>query len=534
MTISRPMRYLLSILSGVLLTISFPFTGSLFPLAFVALVPLLIAEHSIYKQKLRKGKVFIHAYITFFIYNVGATWWIWNSSEGGAYMAFLANSLLMSTVFFAYHLTKRHLGRNTGFVTFFLYWLGFEYVHTFWELDWPWLSLGNMFANVPQLVQWYSWTGVSGGSYWILSANFVLFRFIYSRYIQKKEYKFNLKWLYQFAGIVTVPMIVSLILFYNYEDKGVDSEIVVIQPNIDPYTDKFSGEILPQINAICDLADSLVTPKTEFVLAPETALPYLFVEEEVKRVIYYHYLVERKAKWPNAALLIGANTKKYYYEKRSVASLPTYDDGPGYEEYYNTAMLIDHLDRPTFLHKSKLVLGVEKIPFVGVFPFLQNFAIENGGTSVTLGTEFSPRIMHTNSIKFAPVICYESIFGEFISEQCKQGAEFIAIITNDGWWKDTPGYKQHLALARLRAVENRKWVARSANTGTSAFINPKGEIIQATKWWTRSALRQTIKRNKEITFYATVGDVIGKTSAVVAALVFVLTLVYRRRPKKAV
>lgn len=533
MVLSKSARYLFSILSGLLLVLSFPYTGSLFPLAFVALVPLLLTEHSIYKQKLRPGKVFIHAYITFVIYNIGATWWIWNSSVGGAIMAFLANSLLMTIIFFFYHLTKRHIGRNMGFISLFIYWLGFEHVNTFWELDYPWLNLGNMFAIEPQIVQWYSITGIAGGSLWILLANFVLFRFAYSRLIQKKELSQNIKWVYQFLAITIVPMLISLVMYYRYTEKGIDTEVVVIQPNIDPYKDKFSGEILPQINAICDLADSLVTPKTEFVLAPETALPYLFIEEEVKRLIYYHYLVERKAKWKNAALLIGANTKKYYYEKRSVASLPSLD-GPGYEEYYNTAMLIDHLDKPSFIHKSKLVLGVEKIPFVGFFPFLQNFAIENGGTSVTLGAEFAPRVFETNNIKFASAICYESIFGEFISEQCKQGAEFISVITNDGWWGDTPGYKQHLAFARLRAVENRKWVARSANTGTSAFINQRGDVVQHTDWWTRDALRQTIQRNKDVTIFARLGDLIGKVCMIISPFPFTLTLFYRRKKKKSV
>lgn len=533
MNITKGVRYLFSVLSGLLLVLSFPYTGSLFPLAFLALVPLLLAEHAVYKQKLRPGKVFIHAYITFIIYNVGTTWWIWNSSVGGAIMAFVANSLLMSIIFFAYHLTKRNIGRNTGFVALFIYWLGFEHLNTFWELDYPWLNLGNIFASEPQIVQWYSITGVAGGSLWILLANFVLFRFTYAYLIQKKPIDQVIKWLFQFVAITIIPIAVSLVMYYNYTEKGIDSEIVVIQPNIDPYTEKFSGEVLPQINEICDLADSLATAKTEFVLAPETALPYLFVEDEVKRVIYYHYLVERKAKWPNAALLIGANTKKYYYNKRSVASMPN-PDGPGYEEYYNTAMLIDHLDRPFFLHKSKLVLGVEKIPFVGFFPFLQNFAIENGGTSVTLGAEFGPRIFETNKIKFAPVICYESIFGDFISKQCKKGAEFIAVITNDGWWGDTPGYKQHLAFSQLRAIENRRWVARSANTGTSAFINQRGDVVQKTAWWTRSALRQTIQRNREETIFMRLGDLIGKVCMIIAPFPFVLTLFYRRKRKKSV
>lgn len=533
MIITRSVRYLLSIFSGILLVLSFPYTGSVFPLAFVALVPLLLAEHSIYKKKLRAGKVFVHAFITFLIYNVGATWWIWNSTAGGAIMAFVANTLLMAIVFYIFHITKRNLGRNMGFICLFIYWIGFEYLHTFWELSWPWLSFGNMFATVPQLVQWYSITGVFGGTLWVLLANFFLFRFVYSRFVQEKAYELNKKWLFRFMYIMLLPMLISSVMYMTYEQKGIDSEVVVVQPNIDPYVDKFSGQILPQINRICDLADSVITPKTEFVVAPETALPYLFVEDEVRRLIYYHYLIERKANWPNAALLIGANTKKYYNQKRSVASLPI-AGGPGYEEYYNTAMLIDHIDRPSFLHKSKLVLGVEKIPFVGTFPFLQELALENGGTSVTLGTEFSPQIFETNKIKLAPVICYESIFGDFVSKQCKQGAEFIAVITNDGWWGNTPGHRQHMAFSRLRAIENRRDVARSANTGISCFINQRGDIVKSSSWWTAAALKHTIKRNNEPTIYMRLGDVLGKVALLVSALAVILALLYRVKPKKSV
>lgn len=528
MEVTRKYRYLLSVVSGLLLVLSFPYTGSLYFLSFVALVPLLIVEHAIYKARLKSGKVFLHAFITFLIYNVGTTWWIWYSTSIGAMMAFVANSLLMTLVFYFYHLTKRNLSRNRGFVCLFIYWIGFEYLHTFWELSWPWLTFGNIFATQPELVQWYNITGNLGGSLWILLTNFFLFRFIYSRFIQKKDFKLNRKWLYTFAFVLVLPALISILMYVSYQEKGEPMEVVVVQPNIDPYNDKFSGVVMPQLETIFDIADKYVTPNTRFVLTPETALPYLFEEKQVRNVPFNQYLIKRKRKWDEAELITGANTVKFYNYKRSVASLPT-EEPNVYEEYYNTAMLVDNSNRFSFIHKSKLVLGVEKIPFVGLFPFLQQFALQNGGTSTTLGTEMTPKVFNTEGIKVAPVICYESIYGDFIANQCKQGADFIAVITNDGWWSDSPGYKQHLAFSRLRALENRKWVARSANTGISAFINQRGDIVQSTKWWKEGGLRQTIKINENVTVYARFGDLLGKSALIVSFVAGIITLFFRRK-----
>jgi apolipoprotein N-acyltransferase len=143
-------------------------------------------------------------------------------------------------------------------------------------------------------------------------------------------------------------------------------------------------------------------------------------------------------------------------------------------------------------------------------PFLEELSINNGGTSGTLGIEKEPKVLSTAKIKFAPSICYESIYGEFIGTQCKKGAQVIFIITNDGWWGNTPGYKQHMSFARLRAIENRRSIARSANTGTSCFINQKGDVIEQSTWWQPTALKQKINLNNDISFYSTFGDLLGK------------------------
>jgi len=523
-TFERKHRFIWSMLSGILMVIAFPFTGSLSPLMLVALVPLLLVENHISVKNYRSRKVFVHAYITFLIYNIGTTWWIWNASPGGAIFAVTLNAFIMALVFQAFHFTKKKAGKKEGYLALLFYWIGFEYMHYHWELSWPWLNLGNTFANNPYLVQWYSITGVLGGTFWILATNLFVFRLIQNVYIKKESWTIQRPWVWGIVLWISVPMAISLIQFYTYEEHGKDTEIVITQPNIDPYNEKFTGSVNDQLNQICDLADQQATEKTDFVIAPETALPFSFYEDEVERIIYYHYLVERKAKWKNASLLIGASTKKYFKRKNSRASKQIYG-GPGYEEFYNSSMLIDSYDRPSFVHKSKLVLGVEKVPFSNIFPFLEELSINNGGTSGTLGIEDESQVLTSNGITFAPVVCYESIYGGFISEQCRRGAEIIFIITNDGWWKDTPGYKQHMAMARLRAVETRKSVARSANTGTSCFINQRGEVLQQSGWWTEASMKATLKRNSTKTFYVKWGDMIGRLFAFVGVLLFAVSLI---------
>jgi apolipoprotein N-acyltransferase len=523
-------RLFASLLSGLLFVIGFPEIGNLSVVSFFAFIPLLWVEHSIFESKDKSRKVFTYAYLTFIVFNIGTTWWIWNASVGGAIMAFTMNSLVMTVFFQLFHITKKITGKKIGMISFVLYWIAFEYIHYQWELSHPWLTLGNFFANNPYLIQWYSITGVLGGSLWVLILNLLGFKLIKNLFINKESVALNKKRIIIYASILIVPMVGSLIMYYNSPDIGTPTQVVITQPNVDPYNEKFTGNIENQLDRICDLADTKVSKKTDFVLAPETALPFSFYEDEVERIIYYHYLVERKANWNTASLLIGASTKKFFKNKRSRASKKIFG-GPGYEEFYNSSMLIDQMDKPKFIHKSKLVLGVEKVPFSNVFPQLEQLSINNGGASGTLGIEDYAQVLTSRGITFAPVVCYESIYGGFISEQCKKGAELIFIITNDGWWGNTPGYKQHLAFARLRAIENRKSIARSANTGTSCFINQRGDVIKKTEWWKEASIKSSLKRNSIKTYYSMNGDIIGRNLGAAATILFLYTvyLFFKRR-----
>lgn len=512
----------MSCLAGLLMTLSFPFTGSFTPLVFVAWIPLLLVQQVVISNTYKTSKMFVHAYITFFLYNLGTTWWIWNASAGGAVMAFVLNALLMALTFYFSTLMNKHLGKKWGFLALFTCWITFEFLHYHWELSWPWLTFGNVFSIRPEWVQWYSVTGVLGGSLWVLVVNTIGQHIVVNRFFKKDTRKAN-KQLLLFLALILLPIGFSWMQYANYTEKQDAIEVLALQPNIDPYTEKFTDSPEIQLRKMCDLVDKHSTPSTAIVLAPETALSWTFYESDLPQLPFFSYLKRRKESWHNTSFYTGASTYRFFKYKYSAASHKM-EGGPGYYESYNSSLLLDEQNNYSFLHKSKLVLGVEKIPFSRWMPFLEELSIKNGGTSGTLGIETSPKVMRTGTLCFAPLICYESIYGAFNAEQCRKGAEVIFVITNDGWWEDTPGYKQHASFARLRAIENRRAVARSANTGISCFINQRGDVLQTSKWWTATALVQRINKNKELTIYTKLGDALGRYTSFLAVFLGLVVL----------
>lgn len=527
MKFSRWQRYALSILSGLLMVISFPYTGSLYPLVFIAWCPLLLVEQSIFQEKYRSRKVLLHAYITFLIYNIGTTYWIYYSIGGevGAVLAYILNGFIMALVFMLFHWTKKNLGQKVGYISLIFFWIGFEYIHFNWELSWPWLNIGNTFSIAPQIIQWYSYTGILGGALWILIVNLVFFRMISNLWFKKETIRKQIRLMATFVALIVIPSALSYWSYTSYEEPINPIEVVVTQPNVDPYNEKFSTGVKEQLDKIITSAEALITENTAVVLAPETAIPRSFDEEEYDQDPAFNYLQNHVNNWGKTVLFTGASTYKVFNHKTRYTMKPIPGANQFYESY-NTSVLMSQNRPPLFIHKSKLVLGVEKLPFSYWMPFLEKLSIQNGGTSGTLGSETEPRVFQSNNFTFAPVICYESIYGDWIARQCRKGAEVIFIITNDGWWKDSPGYKQTASFARLRAIETRRYVARSANTGISSIINERGDVIKATEYWVQDAFRATVQLNDKPTFYITYGDLIGRSFVVVFFLIIVFNIVY--------
>jgi apolipoprotein N-acyltransferase len=445
-------------------------------------------------------------------------------------MAFILNSLLMTAVFQLFHFTKKYVGSKEGYIALIFYWIAFEYFHFNWESSWPWLALGNTFSITPSWVQWYEYSGVMGGTFWTLLVNLLVFRIYDNVYFKKETWRLQtpLIWL---AGIgFSLPLVFSVYRYYSYIEVERPFDVVAVQHNVDPYNDKFNSSVYDQFDKILNLADSLCDENTDLLIAPETSLSVRIEEENFHLTSLHSYIKQAQKSLNNIPIYIGGFTTRYFDKWNSRASRQLLG-GPGFVEHYNTSIYLNERPIPGYVHKSKLVPGVEKIPFSNHFPFLEDLSIDLGGGTGTLGVEERPKIFADEKVKFAPVICYESIFGEHIAQQCYEGAELICIITNDGWWGNTPGYRQHQSFASLRAIENRRSVARAANTGSSCFVNQRGDILQPTKWWVEAVIKEKLNLNSDLTFYSKNGDSLGRVSSFVSALLVLFSFVKWFREK---
>ncbi len=519
----------LALLSGILLTLPWyqEFSGIIILIAFV---PLLLIEDYIFSTKEKNKPIILIGYsaLTFFIWNILATYWIYNAALVAVIAAVLVNTLLMTSTFWLFHFTKRNLGSKVGNFSFIIYWIGFEYFYLNAEISWPWLNLGNAFAKDIKLIQWFEFTGTLGGTLWILILNLILF-YIIKSYINSRNLKSIIPQFILYIILISTPILISLSIFRNYTEKGKEYNIAVIQPNIDPYSNTSSSSShFQQLKSILHLADSISDENTDYIIAPETSLGNSVWEHDLKTNKSIQLVKNLVKKRPKANFVIGMNYYKKYMQNEEKSSTVRYWEKEDiYYDVYNSAIQINANNNYPVYHKSKLVVGIEKMPYPKLFKLIEGFIDKMGGTIASCGTQ-KFRGTFKNSLdetRVAPVICYESVYGEFVTNYIKKGGNFIFVITNDGWWGDTPGYKQHLSYSQLRAIETRRSIARSANTGISAFINQKGEILNKTQWWVSDAIKNTLKANTEITFYVKYGDYIGRLSGFLAIFLFLYTVV---------
>jgi len=223
------------------------------------------------------------------------------------------------------------------------------------------------------------------------------------------------------------------------------------------------------------------------------------------------------------------------YEQENLPSLTANKVKTGlWVDYYNSALGIQSRKGAQLYHKSKLVVGIENMPFKSLLkPLLGDLLIDLGGTVASRAVQ-EERSVFSNPVsesKTGPIICWESVFGEFVTGYIKNGAQFLTVITNDAWWGNTPGHKQLKSYTQLRAIETRRDIARSANTGISAFINARGEVIKQTAYNTQTVLQGKIAPRTEITFYVRYGDIIARWAGFLTVLFLLLALSGRFKNK---
>lgn len=527
----------LAILFAVFMSIPFLVPGMGWTSLF-GLIPLLWMDRM--ASRSGKKRFFLWYYCSFVLWNAITTFWVWNATPGGAVFAILANSIQMAAIFALFRWSKKRLGGILPYLLLAAAWISWErWYLTSAEISWPWLVLGNSFAETTSLIQWYSVTGSLGGSVWVWASNLALFGI--SVFLSEGRWKSIRKRqrIFALSGTLLLifgPMIWSLALWQRAEEEGEKLEVVIAQPNFDPYH-KFHSLTRSQQDdiIITQFSEALkgTTPGAKLLLTPETFTNDIFLNNIPSSSTFQRFRA-LTAEFPGTNVLFGASTTEYFPKKPSILSRSW---GDGWIETHNSALIVDSTGRYDLFHKSKLVVGTELTPYPKVFVPLDNFLGKllgnpRGFMARDIGQKEISLLNFRASGREIPIgcaVCYESVYGEYCTGYVRKGARLLTVITNDAWWGDTPGYRQHLSYSRLRAIETGRYIARCGNTGISAIIDSRGRILDRTPWWERTVLKGEVKLSDKITPFVRYGDIPGRASVLLFFLLTAAALFRRSR-----
>ena len=526
----------LVMLFAVMMSVPFlvPHTGFL---ALFGIVPLLCMDRI--ATLTEKKRVWIYHYSAFVLWNAITTFWVCNATVGGGIFAVLANSLQMSTIFGLFRLSKKKFTGTLPYIFLMVTWIAWERFYFDAEISWPWLVLGNSFARTTWAIQWYEFTGSLGGSLWIWITNLSIFGLLVS--LSDGSWStWNMKAksaaVIGLAALLIAPPVISGVIGKEYKDSMHAEEmldVLIVQPNIDPYN-KFQAMTQDQQNAILE---GMITKELEYRKNDSTSAPLLVLTPETftSDIIVGQY--ERSRTWrrfttllesyPNVNMLFGASAYDYI-NSQEAPSYTARDLGHDlWVESHNSALMIDGSRRTEIFHKSKLVVAVEHTPYPRFFCPIDNMLGGVMGRCVGQDeiTLLNVKDSEGKRVPIGCAVCYESVYGEYYTDYIRKGARAMTIITNDAWWGDTPGYRQHLSYASLRAIETRRAIARCANTGISAIISPAGEIMQPTPWWEQAVIKGQIPLRDDITFFVSHGDITGRVCSFIHWLLLLALIV---------
>ena len=510
-------RKLLYILLSVAL-LSFGWLGGSGLSQLVALVPLLCISASYGPSAKDWWRMAGWAALTFVLWNAATIWWVWIATPAGPITATLFSTFWNLVAFMLYHYVSKRAPKPIAYTLLVAAWIATEYCYISAEvLSFPWLTMGNGFSGDSWAVQWYEFTGVLGGSLWLLVSNIAIFEAWQNR---------SRAAIVKAACVVAVPIIISLGMYIGWKPAEKTVAVSVVQPNVDCYEEKFSDNARWQIQNMTELI-SQVPSDTRIVVLPETALPERLDDDNVQQGVTVQIIGEELRKVaPEAMAAVGATTIKRYAQGQAISS--TARRGQGYYyDVFNSAVAINGDTQNDVHHKMRLVIGVEAMPFTN---FLNKF-VDLGGITGQLGRNSHATVFERDGVKAGPAICYEGIYGDCFARFAREGAEVMLVMSNDGWWGNTPGHRRLFDYCRLRAIETRRAIARSANTGVSGFITSRGDVGEQLKWKERGVLSADLEVRDEQTIYVRYGDWIGRLSWLLSLLGILYYSAYRTRRK---
>ena len=506
-------------------------------LSLVALVPLLCAERI--ATMVGKKRFFWWYFAAFLAFNLATTWWVCKATVGGGLFASFYSALFMSAIFAVFRVARKRFSGIVPYILLAASWIAWERFNlTHAQLSWPWLILGNAFGRSVSLVQWYEITGALGGSLWVWLSNIAVFSLLVSL-SDGRWWRWNSK--ARVAAIVSTvlvtlgPAIASEIRFATYEERS-DSgtlDVVLAQSNFDPWHKLHYTPQSEQNAQVIGLFEKHLHSRENsdsllLMLIPESFSSDIWLNDPEAAPTWRSFsaLVASQA---NANLIFGASTHEAF--RRASAPSPLarqMKDGTWYQSY-NTAFITDGAAYSDHRNKCKLVVGAESTPYPKIFAPIDDMLGGLMGRCVpdrqARCFEIRGRGEDDRRLRTGVAICYESIYPELCKQYVDDGAQMLSVITNDGWWGDTPGYRQHFSYSRLRAIELRRDVARCANTGISGFINQRGDVVSQSGWWVPDVLESKVNLSSEKTFFATYGDIVGRVCTFVCLMLLALLIV---------
>jgi apolipoprotein N-acyltransferase len=534
--------YLLSAFSGALLAISFP-PMPFNLLAFIGFVPLLLVLEQ------NPKRVFLLIYITFFIYHGGTNWWIMGWQSGvdpflivAGIATWIVHPFFFMIPFAIFMFVKRRIGSETAMWYFPFIWVFFEWIHSLGELAYPWLTIGYTQIHNRLWVQFADITGVWGVSLIVLYLNVLFYKILLQIRMQKdsgSKIKISPKLIIVHLLLFFLPYLYGFLVIdnYNYEEDLKNKQtlrIAVIQPNINPWA-KWESRVSRQIQLHKHIQDSLknVHGWLDLGIWSETAIGYHSYRMNVEHDFY------ALQQWVDSSKthLITGFADIFIYPDSDMASVTAKDflgDSSRKYDSYNSCLMLtpNKSDNYQIYHKMKLTPFSERIPYIQQLPFMRDWfewgvGISSWAPGKTLKNLKLPN--HNDTVKIAPIICIESIFPGFVAEFVDQGAGIIAIITNDAWFDHTYGPLQHYDIARMRAIETRRYIARCANTGVSGFIKPNGDDLIRLEQYVSSGLAADIPVLTYRSFFVRYGNWICYISSLIVIISVFHSILLRKR-----
>ncbi|MEX0719200.1 MAG: apolipoprotein N-acyltransferase [Balneolaceae bacterium] len=482
-------NWIISVTAGVLLGLSFP----PFDLAFLS-IPAFVLFFYLSDKCDNYKQLAYYSYAGFVVWNLIGTYWLMMASFGAGIAAILANSALM-TIPLCLGKFFTNKSKSPLFIALLQAsaWMAYEFLHHHWDLAWPWLTIANGWSNQIGVIQYISVTGFWGITFWVVLTSALTWQFI-----KTKE---------RMVAYVSVAVFLFFPVwsFFLYGDEANETsdmtEVAVIQPNHDSYQNYGGMSGLEEVvDSLLILSEKTRTVDTELIVWPENAIDGAILMESntVSR------MADSASAW-NTHFLAGTGLYELYDDENTPQLFRGMMQGSPYN-YFNAAIFVSPEGETKRYNKANLVPIVERIPFVETLDAFDVFRWVNWGSLAGFGKGDIPTMLDAENFETPGLICYDSVYPTWIRKFVQDGATFITIITNDGWWGDTSGHHQHFAYARLRAIEFDRWVVRSANNGISGIISPNGTVQIKTDYWIKTGFTASIPNKYSDTIFTRFGN----------------------------